>query len=103
MKNKTASILNTVAYTIWILGGIGVIMVSSDIGNFFRDFGYEELAGSISLGVFIGMGFNVFSTGLVFFGLARIIELIEERLPKDIALNKINNSSDEQSTDLFKF
>lgn len=102
MKNKTASTLNTVAYTIWILGGIGVIMVSSDIGNFLRDSVFWESAGSISLGVFLGMGFNVFSTGLVFFGLARIIELIEERLPKDIALNKINNS-DEKSTDLFKF
>lgn len=81
MENKTARLLSIVAFVIWIVGGIGSIICSSSVSSAFTGTLFEDLGRNLSLVIFISSAFSVFTSGLIFFGLAEVIKLIEVRLP----------------------
>ena len=106
MKNKTASILNVVAYTIWILGGLGSMIIGSSIAETFRGTIFEEIGKSISMSMFLSTAFSVFTTGLLFYALAVIINLIEAKLPNNAKVDQLNNETilgASGSDDILKF
>lgn len=106
MENKTAKLLSGVAYLIWILGGIGSLIVSTSVSSAFKDTLFESLGNSVSMAMFLTSAFSVFSTGLLFFGLSAVLRLIETKLPNNADLNHVENKNDigtSSSDDVLKF
>lgn len=81
MENKTAKLLSGVAYFIWIVGGIGSLIASLSISSAFKYTLFESLGNSVSLMVFLTSAFSVFSTGLLFYGLSAVLNLLEKKIP----------------------
>ena len=110
MKNITKSALTIVAYAIWILGGIGALIVGSSISETFNGTIFEDIGRAMSTVVFISTAFSVFSSGLVFYALATIINILETNRQKDndvttntspiLAIEKI---LEDDSSDILKF
>ncbi len=106
MENKTAKLLNGVAYFIWILGGIGSLIVSTSVSSTFKNTVFESLGNSVSMAMFLTSVFSVFSTGLIFFGLSAILKLIEAKMVNNDKFDKAENKTIvgvSSSDDVLKF
>lgn len=75
MKNTTSKTLFFIAWIIWGLGGLGSIIVYGSINEIFQETYFESIPGA----VFFVSIFNVFCTGMIFFGLSTIIDLVNSR------------------------
>lgn len=75
MRNKTANILNIIAWLIWILGTLGGFIVYNNLNDMFA----ESMFSTISVSILVVTLFNTFCTGMTFYGLATIIEMIDTK------------------------
>lgn len=106
MENKTARLLRIVAFFIWIVGGIGSLIASSSVSSSFTGTVFESLGKNLSLTIFITSAFSVFTSGLIFFGLAEIIKLIEVKFSNIANPDQDNNKANvgvSSSDDILKF
>lgn len=76
MKNTTSQTLFFIAWTIWILGAIGSFIVYGNINDIFKETYFE----SIPFAVLIVSLFNAFCTGMIFFALSTIINLVNSNI-----------------------
>lgn len=102
MKNKTANALSIISWTIWVLGSIGSLIVFSNINKVFEFTAFS----SVSTSILIVSLFNTFCTGMTFYGLATIIEMIDSKssaLIQDSPKKKENLVGASESDDVLKF
>lgn len=90
MKNGTAETLKVVAYSIWILGGIGALTTMSQLTEIFEYTVFDFIPGTL----FVTLAFNAFISGLTFFALSVIIELINDLKMRDVSLVKTNQEDE---------
>ena len=102
MKNTTSKTLITIAWIIWILGGLGSFIVYGNINDIFQGSYFE----SIPVAILSVSLFNVFCTGMIFFGLSTIINLINTNTQSKqdaYSVNKENLVGNSTSDDVLKF
>ena len=64
---------------------------------------FESFSNSVAFGLLVGMLFQTFSMGMIFFGLGKIIGLIEERLPVSNVANTDDSIDTSSTNDILKF
>jgi len=90
MKNGTAKTLKIVAFIIWIFGGIGALSTMSQLTKIFEYTVFDFIPATL----FATLAFNTFISGLTFYALSVIIELISDLKIRDVNLVKTNQEDE---------